>query len=118
MGKTVKRALDFAKKADPITFFTLKTDREIAKVATDELGLTTPEAIKRQQRASELAAKNSAEAAALAASNLEKNQLVDLTDASNSPDVIAGGTASQLGLGGDMRKKRAPGLATQLGVRI
>lgn len=118
MGKTVKRALDFAKKADPITFFTLKTDREIAKVATDELGLTTPEAIKQQQRASELAAKNSAAAAELAARNLEKNQLVDLTDASNSPDVIAGGTANQLGLGGDMRKKRAPGLATQLGVRI
>lgn len=95
-----------------------KTVRKVFKDVLQTAGMATPDALKRQQARAELDARNSADAAALAARNLEKNQLVDLTDSENSPDVIAGGTANQLGLGGDTRKKRAPGLATQLGVRI
>ena len=121
MGKTVRKVLNNAVGAtvDVVTGG-LSTDRSKRnfKDVLQTVGMATPDALKRQQERSELDARNSAAAAALAASNLEKNQLVDLTDASNSPDVIAGGTANQLGFGGDMRKKRAPGLATQLGVRI
>ena len=117
MGKSVKKGLDLFKNLNMMGWASTGTQKASRPVA-EGVGIATPEALKQQQRAAELAARQSAEAAALAASNLEKNQLVDLTDASNSPDVIAGGTANQLGLGGDMRKKRAPGLATQLGVRI
>ena len=118
MGKTARQIANVVKKTDPVMAFQRKTDSEALRGLTDATGLTTPESIKREQRAVALAAENSARAAELAAANLQKNQLVDLTDASNSPDVIAGGTAQQLGLGGDMRKKRAPSLSTQLGVRI
>lgn len=121
MGKTVRKVLNNAVGAtvDVLTGG-LSTDRgkRVFKDVLQTAGVATPDALKRQQARAELDARKSADAAALAARNLEKNQLVDLTDSENSPDVIAGGTANQLGLGGDLRKKRAPGLATQLGVRI
>ena len=121
MGKTARKVLNNAVGAtvDVVTGG-LSTDRgkRTFNDVLQTVGMATPDALKRQQERSELDARNSARAAELAAANLQKNQLVDLTDASNSPDVIAGGTAQQLGLGGDMRKKRAPSLSTQLGVRI
>ncbi len=82
------------------------------------VGLATPDAMKRQQRASEEAARRSAEAAQQAAENLQKNSLVDLTDDSNTPDIVAGGTAQQLALGGDLKRKRGAPISTQLGVKI
>ena len=91
-----------------------KTVRDVMQT----VGLATPDAMKRKQRASEEAARQSAAAAQLAAENLQKNSMVDLSDGSNTPDVVAGGTAQQLALGGDLKKKRSTAISTQLGVKV
>lgn len=117
MGKLVRNALKIAKKIDPVGAFVAKVDNQVVRGIGEELGVLTPEKVKKAAREQERLAAESAALAQQSAENLQKNQLVDLTDASNTPDVVAGGTANQLGVS-DMRKKRAPGLATQLGVRI
>lgn len=114
MAKTIERI----KRADPAMQFMRKTDMSNWKAITAATGLTTPEKVKQDQRAAAAQAEASAAAAKLAAENLQKNQLVDLADANNTPDVVAGGTAQDLALGGDMKRKRAPSLSTQLGVRV
>ena len=95
-----------------------KTVKRVVGDVMQTVGLATPDALKREQRASEAAARQSAAAAQLAAENLQKNSMVDLSDDSNTPDVVAGGTAQQLALGGDFKKKRITAISTQLGVKI
>lgn len=95
-----------------------KTVKRVVGDVMQTVGLATPDSMKRQQRASEEAARQSAAAAQLAAENLQKNSVVDLTDGSNTPDVVAGGTAQQLELGGDLKKKRSTAISTQLGVKV
>ena len=95
-----------------------KTVKRVVGDVMQTVGLATPDSLKRQQRASEAAARQSAAAAQLAAENLQKNSMVDLSDDSNTPDVVAGGTAQQLALGGDFKKKRSTAISTQLGVKI
>lgn len=106
MGKTIKSAV---KAVSGVGLF---------KEAAKAVGLATPESAKREQRRAQAAAEASAASARLAAENLQKNQMVDLADSSNSPDVVAGGTAQDSALGGDMKRKRVPTLSTQLGVRV
>lgn len=95
-----------------------KTVKRVTGDILQTVGLATPDSLKRQQRAAEAAARQSAAAAQLAAENLQKNSMVDLTDGSNTPDVVAGGTAQQLELGGDLKKKRSAAISTQLGVKV
>ena len=95
-----------------------KTVKRVVGDVMQTVGLATPDSLKRQQRASEEAARQSAAAAQLAAGNLQKNSMVDLSDGSNTPDVVAGGTAQQLALGGDLKKKRSTAISTQLGVKV
>ena len=121
MGKTVSKIVKNTVGATiDVATGGLTTDRG-RKVFGDVLqtaGLATPDAMKRQQRAAEDAARRSAEAAQRAAENLQKNSLIDLTDDSNTPDIVAGGTAQQLALGGDLKRKRGAPISTQLGVKI
>lgn len=95
-----------------------KTVKRITGDILQTVGLATPDALKREQRALEAAARQSAAAAQLAAENLQKNSMVDLSDDSNTPDVVAGGTAQQFALGGDLKKKRSKAISTQLGVKV
>lgn len=95
-----------------------KTVKRVFGDVMQTVGLATPDSMKRQQRESEAAARQSAAAAQLAAENLQKNSMVDLSDDSNTPDVVAGGTAQQLALGGDLKKKRSTAISTQLGVKV
>lgn len=121
MGKTVNKIVKNAVGATiDVATGGLTTDRGRRMVGDvlQTAGLATPDSLKRQQRAAEEAARKSAEAAQQAADNLKKNSLVDLTDGSNTPEVIAGGTAQQLALGGDFKRKRGTSISTQLGVRI
>ena len=121
MGKTVNKMVGNALGATIDVFTGGLTTNRGRKVFGDVLqtaGLATPDAMKRQQRAAEDAARRSAEAAQRAAENLQKNSLIDLTDGSNTPDIIAGGTAQQLALGGDFKKKRSTAMSTQLGVKV
>lgn len=121
MGKTVSKIVKNTVGATiDVATGGLTTDRG-RRVLGDVLqtaGLATPDSLKRQQRAAEEAARQSAAAAQLAAENLQKNSMVDLTDDSNTPDVVAGGTAQQLALGGDLKRKRGTSISTQLGVKI
>ena len=121
MGKTVNKVVRNVVGATvDVATAGLTTDKG-RKVAGDILqtaGLATPDSLKRQQRAAEDAARQSAAAAQLAAENLQKNSMVDLSDDSNTPDVVAGGTAQQLALGGDFKKKRSTAISTQLGVKV
>lgn len=121
MGKTVSKIVRNTIGATvDVATGGLTTDRG-RRVLGDVLqtaGLATPDSLKRQQRAAEDAARKAAEAAQQAADNLQKNSLIDLTDGSNTPEVIAGGTAQQLALGGDLKRKRGASISAQLGVRI
>lgn len=121
MGKSVNKMVSNAFGATIDVFTGGLTTNRGRKVFGDVLqtaGLATPDAMKRQQRAAEDAARKSAEAAQRAAENLQKNSLIDLTDDSNTPDIVAGGTAQQLSLGGDLKRKRGAPISTQLGVKI
>ena len=121
MGKTVSKIVKNTVGATiDVATGGLTTDRgrQVFGDVLQTAGLATPDSVKRQQRAAEEAARRSAEAAQRAAENLQKNSLVDLTDDSNTPDIVAGGTAQQLALGGDLKRKRGPSISTQLGVKI
>lgn len=121
MGKTISKV---AKNTIGATLdvatggLTTDRGRQVFGDVLQTAGLATPDSVKRQQRAAEAAARQSAEAAQLAAENLQKNSLVDLTDDSNTPDIVAGGTARQLALGGDLKRRRGAAISTQLGVKI
>lgn len=117
VSKVVKNAVGTAVDIGTAGLTTNRGRRMFGDVL-QTLGLATPDSVKQQQRAAEEAARRSAEAAQLAADNLKKNSLVDLTDASNTPDIVAGGTAQQLALGGDLKRKRGTSISTQLGVKI
>ena len=121
MGKTVSKIVKNTVGATiDVATGGLTTDRgrQVLGDVLQTAGLATPDSLKRQQRAAEEAARQSAAAAQLAAENLQKNSMVDLTDDSNTPDVVAGGTAQQLALGGDLKRKRGTSISTQLGVKI
>ena len=121
MGKTVSKIVrnTFGATIDVATGgLTTDRGRQVLGDVLQTAGLATPDSLKRQQRAAEEAARQSAEAAQRAAENLQKNSLVDLTDDSNTPDIVAGGTAQQLALGGDLKRKRGTSISTQLGVKI
>lgn len=121
MGKTVSKIVKNTVGATiDVATGGLTTDRgrQVFGDVLQTAGLATPDAMKRQQRAAEDAARQSAAAAQLAAENLQKNSMVDLSDGSNTPDIVAGGTAQQLSLGGDLKRKRGAPISTQLGVKI
>lgn len=121
MGKSVNKMVGNAIGATFDVFTGGLTTNKGRKVFGDVLqtaGLATPDALKRQQRAAEDAARKSAETAQRAAENLQKNSLIDLTDDSNTPNIVAGGTAQELALGGDFKKKHRTSISTQLGVKI
>lgn len=112
----MSKVTNLVKALDP--FRLVQTNLDITRDATNALGITTPEKVKREQRRVEAAAQASAAAAALASRNLAINSTADLKSSDNAPEVVAGGTASDLALaGGDMRRKRGS-LSSQLGIRV
>ena len=114
MGKAVKTGLKWF--INPM-YGASSTTAEVSKDATNALGVTQPDAVKRQQRDLEARAAASADAAVQASKNLSINSLVDLGSADNAPDVVAGGTADALGLGSGMKRKKG-GLSSQLGIQV
>ena len=94
-----------------------KQVNKVFKGILKTFGMATPDSLKRQERQSQLEAAQAAAALDQANRNLEANMKVNLDNADQLPDVVAGGTADAVSSMGDVKRKKG-NISTQLGIQV
>ena len=94
-----------------------KTVDQVWKGTLKTFGMVSPDSLKRQERQSQLEAAQAAAALDQANRNLEANMKVQLDNADQLPDVVAGGTADAVSNMSDVKRKKG-NISTQLGIQV
>lgn len=94
-----------------------KQVNQVFKGALKTFGMATPDRLKRQERQSQLEAAQAAAALDQANRNLEANMKVNLDNADQLPDIVAGGTADAVSGMSDVKRKKG-NISTQLGIQV